>query len=661
MALQAKYPFLETLSESEAISRGANLDDKINYTVFHTIKDHSTQESVRSGKYFTLDTFVPDILNLTKADLSAVVRKLIVDRLVIQIFRMEYESTRSEMQMVPCFLAQPGGEHDTTFSLWVESNSRSVTEIEKMLSSRPPFDRKLFAADLAQDLKSEKIPPVEELKHVLVDFFQGVHPGSFEIVPPADLIPSTLAEIRDEITRRKIAVEIPDYGFMPLGGSDQVPLFELAGRFLTSKILPRYKNRGNLKGELERVLLEEERYAEEERPRTTEFIVARASALKKEALSGPRPEGMGARFPGSLTTEIIQKLAPLASSEYETAWNDRNETALREIVDGMNEGTAWHQVIRFMTEEDLRQIPPVARDKLLGGGHLYHETFMRGDAEVHVFVRRDGAAFRLLVDGMRGLPAFQQWQILAMKVVLEKNEMELANLFDDPEFVRAYGKLLREVYMRYFPWYIRLLFALGLSMFQDQGFKVAKQKIQAEQKSLRDRYTRRKAVRDKEQEEERKKAALRVRDRALSNTLIETLDHFYLEEHRVPTVDEVRSEIDMSSSEFDDIMNRGKFQKVKLSDGGQILLYPLDHNWRSRVARLRRTLDLIREAIEEDVGDSLSERVRKLEKHLTATESAKPESSEADDPYGRFSKAVKDYDAKNKEPLDLDFSDDLEV
>jgi hypothetical protein len=76
---------------------------------------------------------------------------------------------------------------------------------------------------------------------------------------------------------------------------------------------------------------------------------------------------------------------------------------------------------------------------------------------------------------------------------------------------------------------------------------------------------------------------------------------------------------------------------------------------------LRRTLDLIREAIEEDVGDSLSERVRKLEKHLTATESAKPESSGADDPYGRFSKAVKDYDAKHKEPLDLDFSDDLEV
>lgn len=660
MALQAKYPFLETLNESEAMARGANLDDKINYTVYNTIKGLSTQDSVRAATQFTLDTFVPDILNMTKSALAAVVRKLVVDHLVVQIFRLQFDAGRRQMQMVPCFLAQPTGDRDTIFSLWVETNSLSIGEVEKMLESRPALDQKLFVADLALDLKSEQLPKTEEFKYAVVDFFSGVHAGNFEIVPPAQLIPATLAELQDELSRRQIALDIPDYGYLPLGSAKRVDLFELAGRFLTTRVIPRYKNRGNLKGELERILLEEARYHEgDPAPGTTEFTLSRATAVRKEALAAPRGD-QGARFPGTLTVEIISRLAPLAAAEYEEGWREKNEGFVRDFVDGINGGDTWLQVIRFMSEKDLEEAPPLARERLLSGGDLFTDTWLREDGEVRVFVRREISTFRMLVEGMQSLPAFQHWQILSLRSLMEKNEYELRGLFDDPEFVRAYGRLLRLVYQDYFPWYLRLLLALGLSMFQDSAFKIAKQKIQNEQKFLRDRHARTRAAREKQDEEERKVAALRVRDTTLGNRLIETLDDLYLERNKIPTVEEARLESDMSSSEFDDIIKRGTFQKIKLSDGGMILLYPLDHNWRSRVARLRRVLDRIRENIDEDVGDSMGERVRKLEKHLTATESARPESPE-DDPYGRFGKAVKEHEEKLSEPLDVDFSDDLEV
>ncbi len=661
MANQARYPFLETLTESEAVARGANLDDKINFSVFNTIKSLSTQENARVAGLFTLDTFLPEILNLTRGDLTAVVRKLVVDRLIIQIFRLEFETTRRQMKTVPCFLATPPGDRDTTFGLWAAANSYSVAQIEKLLAARPPLDRKHFAECLARDLKSEAMPSRDDLKYLLYDFFSEIHPGKFDIVPPAPMIPTTLGEIRDELTRRQIAAEIPDYGFFPLREADHVPVFEMAGRFLLSKVVPRYKSRGNLRGELERILLEETRYFDEgDKPGTTEFNLARAGAVKKEAQAERQAVQNGMRFPGMLTVELIQRTAPFAREEYESAWRAKNEDALQEFVDALNTGTNWPQVIRFLTEDEIAKIPSVAREKLLSGDFVYHDTWLREAAEVHVFIRRDPAAFRLLVEGMQTLPVFQQWQILAMKSVLEKNEFELQALFHDTEFVRSYGRLLRLVYQRYFPWYVRLFLALGINFLRDQAFKNAKQKIQSEQKVLRDRSLRRKAGEAQEKEEERRAAALRVRDTTLANRVIETLDEFYYQKNRIPTIEEVGAEIDMAVGDYNDIIKRGTFQMVKLADGGLLLLYPLDHIWRSRVARLRRALDKIREQAGDDPGDLLAERVRKLEKHLTATESRQPDPG-GDDPYDKFSRAVKDHEKKMSQPLDVDFSDDLEV
>ncbi len=669
MAIQGQYGFLETVKESEAIARGANLSDKINHTVLKAIKAASTRQAVKGHKQFTLDTFVPDIVNLTKGDLRKVVSRLITDKVVVQVFRLEFVPGKEQPQLVPCFLSNPSEEEEQVTGLYNETVYQSITAIESFLDARPHTGAAEFLGDLEADLASERLPPPEKLAHTIADVFSAVHAKNFDIVPPPDLISVTLNEMRTELVRRGRIRMVPDYGVLPIRETEILERLETAGDFLKGKLIPRYRNRANCKRELEQIGLEEAGYhLDRHAPVTGQFIARRAQAVKKAVLS-TLPQGQGVRFPGTLAVEVILQLEPLARDRFAERERAEQGAQVRDFKERLLRLDArWQEAIRFVPYNEIDEFHPDVWNRLLGDEELITGTWQNPEGLVHVFARRDPAVFRKLVPGMTTLPPDRKWQALAMRALLEQQESkpEFKALFDDPSFVAAYGKVLRMAYMDRIPWLYRLLLQFGITWFQDRSFQIAKQSIRREQEHLRSGNEEKNRELRARREQERQERLGRVQDLAKANQVIEVLDQLYLNEGHIPSVADVRARLeDFGPEEFFVILRRENFQVVPPPKGLEpdqgILLYPLNHEWRTRVARLRKVLDRLVEqaqAAGKDDAEDMVQLVARINKFITRAESgARNSTGGQEDPFAAFGRELE----KHKERERAESAADLDV
>jgi hypothetical protein len=155
-----RYPFLETISEPEALARGANLAERVMHGVLKTIKQHSSMENAANRNLFQLNSPIPDLQNLTKKDLIICIKKLMGEQLVCQIFLMVYNPDKHEVKPLPCFISRPPDERHTTDQLYAETNFQSILALEEMAdrASDPTPDD--LIREFEADLNSEKyLPP----------------------------------------------------------------------------------------------------------------------------------------------------------------------------------------------------------------------------------------------------------------------------------------------------------------------------------------------------------------------------------------------------------------------------------------------------------------------------------------------------------------------
>lgn len=665
MAIHGQHSFLETVKESEALARGANLSDKINHAVLKAIKGASTRQTVKANQHFTLDTFVPDIVNLTKADLRRVISRLIAERVVVQIFRLEYSPGHEQMLLVPCYLANANEEENQIVSLFNDTVFQSITAVESFLDARPPADRNAFVAELEVDLTSERVPPMEKLPRTVVDPFASVHAKNFDIVPPAELLSVTVTDIRKELIRRNRVRVIPDYGLMPVRETDILDRLEICDDFLVKRLVPKYRNRGSCKRELEQISMEEAAYSVEAHATPTgQFMARRAQTIKKAVLAS-MPPGKGVRFPGTLAVEIILQLEPLARERYEERARSENARSVRDFKEQLTAlDGPWQDLIRFVRFDEVDKYHADVWQRLLEDSELIHAYWQTAEGLHHVFARREPAVFRRLVHGMASLPPERKWQILAMRALLEQHESkpEFKALFDDPAFVESFGKLLRLCYMDRIGWLHRLLLQLGILWFQDRSFQIAKQSIRNEQERLRVRNDARIKEHREKRDKERAEKVARVQDLTRANRIIEVLDQLYLTDRHIPSVADVRARVtEFSPEEFHLTLRRERFQIIAPPKGVDpdqgILLYPLNHEWRSRAARLRKMLDRLLEDAESSPEEAAEakELVGRINRFIARTESRGKGGEQDADPYEAFEKEIEKHKEKERQAEDSEF------
>ncbi|MCR9144630.1 MAG: hypothetical protein NXI24_20495 [bacterium] len=638
---QARYSFLEILSESEGLARGANLSEKINHGVYKAIQSMTTVAHARRNQLFTLDTEVPDIINLTRKDLGVVVGRLIGDRLVAQIFRLEFDPVQSEPALVSCYLSDPADEKTNPALIYNETVMASVQALESLLDARPPALADAILEDLEADFETEVNRPLALPCH-LVDLFGAVHASKFDMVPAPELVQKTIADIQAELLYRGKIQELLNYGLMPMRDSEIMLRLDTAIDFLDAKIIPRYKNKGSLKRALEAIAMEESAYhLDDFVPPTPEFAMRRAEAVRAAIQADPAYRG--GRFQGGLAIEVILALAPHAKQKYLERHQREIAQAHKDFREKLiNISNDWQDTILFLSVDEREKIPPEVVRELEADPELLTGTWHRREGIVYVYIRSSADAIRAIVRALSIVTPDRAWQALAVKHVLEEHEDDFRYLFEDTDFLVSYGSMLRRVYINYIPWYLRLLLSFGITWFQDLSFQVAKKAIQVQQGSLAVRNRQRSEERKIEKDEERQAEMNRIREASAANQIVEQLDAaFFAERGRVPSLgdiqDAVAAHAKMEEATFQEMLRKHSFQIAPPAgkDAGPrdaILLYPLNHEWRTRAARLRRVLERI--TTDENADPLQSERAKRVQKYLGKIESgggAKPVSAPADE------------------------------
>ena len=183
------------------------------------------------------------------------------------------------------------------------------------------------------------------------------------------------------------------------------------------------------------------------------------------------------------------------------------------------------------------------------------------------------------------------WKILAVKILIEANEKYLQSLFTNENTVKMYGNLLSKAYMDYFPWYYPLF--IYFTFFRNIFFASAKIKIETEQWELESRIRSRK----KDYEKARIIKFRKITEEKVIETrrreVIESMDELYFKENIIPTKQLLLQKCRMQNSDVLGVtLKRFEFQIIPIpgeeKNDKQAVLYPMDHEWRSKESRLKR-------------------------------------------------------------------------
>lgn len=658
--------FLELLKESEALARGANLTEKIHHAVYRSIKSHSSIEQIRNGHIFNLDTPIPELQAATtsRKDVMDVLQRLISDQLIAQVFLLRFHLETGEIRLRPGYIAHTGDDRVGPVQLFNETIFTSATEVESLIDSRPVLTAQMIRKDLETDFKSQNMPDPSTLK-ILIDPLKVLQPAAFDLVPPADLLREGRTMLREELTKRGLVIDLINYGFLPVRDHEILTVFETASDFMVQKLIPTHKSKGNLKAEIESINQQQAAHTVEvNEANTSSFTAQKAAAIKKTILSQPNRSG-GSRFSGSLAIEIILQLSSKADSQYSAQWDsDINQIYADFVEPILAEEALWFDMVRFVTEEERMDIPSRAWNKIVTDTSLLYSTWQTVDGTVHVLARKDVNAIKSLLSGMLELGSDEQWKILAIRFLIEQYESVMPELFESSETIALYGKLLRRVYMQYIPWYIRLLMFFGLKSIQDYAFKNAKDIIFKQQEQLETVNSEQKQQLEKKRLNEKKRRLEAAHDLQVINRIVEKIDHAFQEGRTIPLAGDIRQEFsDMQGPDFYAFLDKHNFQLISKpgSQGPQdsILLYPVDHNWRVRVSRLRRRLEELLSS--DQTPADIIEQLRLIEQHIQRTGNpgnATSTNKNPDDAYKKFEKAVYEHEHRGSEnddaePLEL--------
>ncbi|MBW7856975.1 MAG: hypothetical protein H3C43_01420 [Leptonema sp. (in: Bacteria)] len=656
MSPTAKYKFLELVRDNDAILRGSQVGEKNHHTLYRTIRRLSTLDMIRSGQVYTLDTPIQEFAgsNMTRKSLSAILKNLIDDQLIAHLVYLR-KGKDQPFEAVSCYIAVSPDEQVTSMQLYYEVVQKGAVNIQEIIENQPIVTKEEIRNDLNQDFSTKGALALEKLSKTIIDPIRSIVPGAFDFVPDADLLRYSRSDLKDEIVRKELFVDLFEYGLMPLRKDEVLLRFEAATDFLMNRLLPAYRDKTNLKAELEAIYVEESAYyLDTFAPRNSEFTIRKAAALKKNLIG--QSHGERVRFPGLLTVEQILQLA----SFIEPLYKDMDQSEVQESLNGFLaqlqqiHSEQWQNMALYLEDSELSEIHPEVLKRLLSSREVMNTSWETGKGTLLILARKDRQVFEGLVKGMANANDVESWHVLALKFLIEKYESDFPNLFQDESFRLLYGRLLRKVYLRYIPWYHRLLIYLNIKIFQDDAFHQAKSHIMSEQSLLAGRNLKKKEAERQKQIVERKEKLSKAQDLGAIMRINEKIDSCF-RNGELPTIAALASSGESDKVAVTDFLKRNSFQMIPL-EGNQdsIVLYPLDQNWRVRSAKLLRVLDSwkSKQANDPDANRKLLfypnlQRIRRL--LLDKGVAGRKKGANDIDPYERFEKELKKHKAKEAE------------
>jgi len=579
------HSFLNLRTPKDSVA--SSLNNKTGYSLYQLILKSSTVANSKSGNLFSDPEPVMGNKLESRNDIVYPMKRLMEDKLILHLFYISFDNVK-EIKVNSCFISMPTEKSDSIELIYKNILNTSVQNIILYIENDLKYHPDRFKNELSLNLKQNLNLRPENYPMSLIKIFPQIENTISDIPLDIAVKEALLDDIEEELIIRKKIIRIEKGLYFPISNNSMIEKFTIADEFIKKEITPIYYS--VVGREIDAINNQETIYKMEpfQEPLTS-FAKDRAEILHR-TISPYHSE----QYPGELaimTVLLFEKfvLENLLQKE-ERYINEEVENYLEKFL---VPSKSWRDTLHFILEETIQKIHPKIWDRLKSDKSLAYTSWYLASEEVYVFSPRRVSAFLDCIKDMNIQPPDLTWKILAFKNLLETNEKYLPGLFSKPENIKLYGALLSRAYMDYFPWYYPLL--IYFKYFRDIFFASAKKKIEDKQWELAGRINTKK----KEAEKARIIKYKKITDEKVLEShrreIIDCMDTLYFKENTIPTKQLLSQKCRLQNSEvLENTLKKCRFQIVSIPGDEQAskhaVIYPLDHEWRSKESRLKKML-----------------------------------------------------------------------
>lgn len=599
--LEFKYSFLKVRKEKDAILMGINPTNKYQHELLKSIKTLNTIQHATKGMLFNINKTILEQLQIDEKTAITNLSSLVNNQLTAQVLCFEFDAHNRDLKVGSFFITHPSEDKTySIFNLFDELLSYSYNAIKSYFDTREQLLGENFRKELIWQMNSKNASDPNSFKGIssLFNPLRKFIEAKNGIPIPDDMIEYINRELTKRLVEAQIAREVPGHGLLMLKTNEILDHFEAATGAMTEKLIPAIANDPTLKSRIDRIVLEEKVYNQVETfpMKTGKFSSDKAKEIHQYKTIAP---GKASNvYPGSLCVQSIISLEPAAEERYSIVWRDECNKMKQDFKKNITvPSNKWSKLILFVNHADSLEIHPDVWKDLINDKDLFYIKWQMPKNTIHVFTGKDPSFFKVLVAGMLNLPANDIWKASALKALIEKYEKQLRSLLTDQSFYAVLQNLEKRIYMQYMPWYYRIFLYFPFSLFQDVILVNAKKKISVEQEVFSSKNDAHNLKYISDMQSKKVERSQKIKEQALYESVIETLDLFYLTMKKIPSVNDVKNYFPDYEA-FSNIINTRSFRIINLplknADESEVLLYPDNNDWQdNKKAMLSKALDSI--------------------------------------------------------------------
>ncbi len=548
--------------QSLAKTSGIVLDREL-LLVYQAIESYSTRQNLNKGMAFSPTQERLDALKMNASRFRDVVKDLIDFKLVVQVFEIVYNSDQSRLNLVSYFLTETESLRDTSLSYEIYME-RSLNEILRYAREKSVLTRDL-AHRIAYNLSSGNPTGFgNQLATLFAD-------SSFLLPPPRNFTKQFQNDLQLKIEEQtEILGNIAsNVYYIPEEGADE--FYRIFLNEFESKLLPSYRSK-NLEfhekmEELERI----ESVSEKNLDYMGEWSFVRKIA--ELCLGYPKMIETHAK---QLIHSIL-KLSILSERKFQKKEKEERDRHILRILKELDGGKDLNSLFLRVNLEDTGEIPRNVIDALRINQEVLHAEWYTNTHKLIVFAMKKIPNLKkinqMIHDEYKNTTEYP----LYFRALLEANEKDVYELFQDSEFLRIYGKSLQAVYLRYIPFFYRIFAWIGIASITNAGYSRAKSIIKFKQMDRQFEYQRRNEKAIKERIKNRLEDLAKKELEKYKSYLEQSLCEFYEFEKIIPTAEEISTKFPaLVPLMLEKICREFKFTVLENGGfaGGNLILYP---------------------------------------------------------------------------------------
>lgn len=496
--------------------------------VFQSIENLSTRNNIAKGMLFSPTDEKLGQLKVNPLRFREIARDLIDFKLVAQVFEAVYDPGYPEMRLVTYFLCE--------------------TESIRDVSSAYPVMVEKSAKAIHQFCKERCIADVKNLHRIAYNLSSGnargfgtqmqslFGKGNFIVLPPDDYLREFTQDIGTKLNSYNDLIGNLDTSlfYVPEEASEEaLAIFRNA---FESKVLPMHRLKNTEYDEKIKTLEDQESVSEKNLDYSGEYEFARSVA--RISLGYPKLLGEA----GKLLVDTISKLSVEAEAYHKKKEKSERDRLAVEITKRLDTGIDLDDLFLRVNLEDNDAIPRPVLDLLKVDREILSAEWYAPNYKLMIFAKKK-------VENLKTINQiiFNEYKnstdfILYFRALLESNEKDISEIFQDSQFVKTYGKSLQECYLRYIPFIYKIFAWLGIKALINTGYTKAKSLIKFHQMDRQFQYEKRYQKRLKERMEKRVEELAKKELEKFRNYLVNALEDFYFIGKIIPTCEEISNQ-----------------------------------------------------------------------------------------------------------------------